>query len=73
MVGLQVPLLVGGSVIIEQIFCLPGVGRYMLEALNQRDYTVVSGVNLMLASVVLLNNLFIDLTYGFLDPRVHYK
>jgi len=72
-VGMQVPLLIGGSVIIENIFNLPGVGRFAITALNQRDYTVVSGVNVVLAMVVLLNNLIIDLTYGYLDPRVRYR
>ena len=72
-VGMQVPLVIGGSVIIENIFNLPGVGRLAITALNTRDYTIVSGVNVMLAMVVLLNNLIIDLTYGYLDPRVRYE
>ncbi len=71
--GLQVPLLIGGSVIMEQIFVLPGVGRLAVAALNQRDYAIISGVNVVLASVVLLNNLVIDLTYGALDPRIRYQ
>ena len=73
MVGMQLPVLVGGSVIIEQIFNLPGIGRLMLQALYQRDYAVVSGVNVFIAAVVIGINLVIDLTYGYLDPRVHYK
>ncbi|MEE8470944.1 MAG: ABC transporter permease [Dehalococcoidia bacterium] len=73
MVGMQLPILVGGSVIIEQIFNLPGIGRLMLQALYQRDYMVVSGVNLFVAAVVIGMNLVIDLTYSFLDPRVHYR
>jgi peptide/nickel transport system permease protein len=72
-IGYQIPLIVGGSVIIEQIFVLPGIGRLMVQALGQRDYTVVSGVNLFVAAVVLLVNLLVDVTYGFLDPRVHYR
>ncbi len=71
--GLMLPMLVGGSVVIEQIFCLPGVGRLLLEALTKRDYPIISGVNVVLASFVLIVNLLVDLTYGWLDPRVTYK
>ncbi len=72
-VGMQLPIMIGGTVIIEQIFVLPGMGRLMLESINRRDYTIVSGVNLLIASFVLVTNLVVDMTYGFLDPRVHYK
>jgi len=71
--ALQIPVLIGGSVIIEQIFSLPGMGRYFLEAIADRDYTIVSGINLVVASVVLLNNLMTDMTYAYLDPRVQYR
>ena len=73
LVGLQLPILVGGAVIMENIFNLPGLGRLMLLALQDRDYTVVSGVNLLFGTVVLLNNLFIDVVYGLLDPRIRYR
>ena len=73
MIGMQLPLLVGGSVIIENIFNLPGVGRLFLTALIERDYPVVSGVNLFLATVVVGANLIIDLIYPYLDPRVRYS
>ena len=72
-IGMQLPILVGGSVIIEQIFVLPGIGRLLLDALSQRDYPVVSGINLILATFVIVVNLVVDLTYGWLDPRVHYQ
>ena len=71
--GMQIPLLVGGAVITEQIFNLPGVGRLLLSALSKRDYMLVSGINVFIASAVLLSNLLIDLTYAFLDPRVRYR
>lgn len=71
--GYMVPMLVGGSVIIEQIFSLPGIGRLMLESLLKRDYTLVSAINLLIAIVVLATNLLVDIAYGWLDPRVHYK
>jgi peptide/nickel transport system permease protein len=72
-IGLQLPVMIGGAVIIEQIFCLPGVGRLMLEAINARDYPIVSGVMVFVATAVLLINLIVDLSYAFLDPRIHYR
>ena len=73
LVGLQFPLLIGGSVILEQIFVLPGIGRMFVEALDHRDYPVVSAINLVFATAVLVINLIIDLLYAFLDPRVRYE
>ena len=73
LVGMQLPILVGGSVIMENIFNLPGLGRLFLHALNRRDYPVVSGVNLFFATMVIGVNLMIDLIYPYLDPRVRYK
>ena len=73
LVGMQLPILVGGSVIMENIFNLPGLGRLFLTALSDRDYPVVSGVNLVFATMVVGVNLFIDLIYPYLDPRVRYS
>jgi len=72
-VGLQLPIVIGGTVIMERIFNLPGMGRYMIDALVARDYPIVSGVNVMMASVILMANLLVDLTYGWLDPRIRYR
>ena len=72
-IGMQIPIIIGGSVIIEQIFDLPGLGRIMLTALVERDYPTISGINLFLAVFVVVINLFIDLSYGFFDPRIHYQ
>jgi peptide/nickel transport system permease protein len=72
-VGMQLPILVGGSVIIETIFGLPGIGRYFIFALTQRDYPIVSAINLVMATFVMFCNLGIDLIYGYLDPRVQYR
>ena len=72
LIGLQLPILVGGAVIMENIFNLPGLGRLLLIALNNRDYPVVSGVNLVFAMGVVGINLLIDLVYAVLDPRVRY-
>lgn len=73
LVGLQLPLLFGGTVVIEEIFLLPGVGRYTVEATISRDYPVISGVLLLFGATVVLANLPIDLSYGFLDPRIRYE
>ncbi len=73
LIGLQIPIIAGGSVIMENIFNLPGLGRLMLDALNNRDYPVVSGANLFFALVVVMINLITDLTYAFLDPRIRYE
>ena len=72
LIGLQLPILVGGAVIMENIFNLPGLGRLLLIALNNRDYPVVSGINLFFATGVVGINLLIDLVYAVLDPRVRY-
>jgi peptide/nickel transport system permease protein len=73
LVGLQMPLYIGGSVIIEAIFRLPGVGLFFFEALGKLDYPVVQSVNLIIAAMVVGLNLLIDLSYAFLDPRIRYR
>ena len=73
LIGMQLPILVGGAVIMENIFNLPGLGRLLLDALQRRDYPVVSGVNLVFATGVVGINLMIDLIYPYLDPRVRYS
>jgi peptide/nickel transport system permease protein len=72
LVGLQIPLYIGGSVIIEAIFRLPGVGLFFFDALTRLDYPVVQSVNLIFAAMVVGLNLAIDLTYALLDPRIRY-
>jgi len=71
--GLQIPIMIGGTVIIEQIFCLPGMGRLLIFAAEHRDQPLISGIALIFSAGLLLINLMVDLTYSFLDPRVHYK
>ena len=73
LVALQVPIMVGGSVIMENIFNLPGLGRLLVDALTIRDYPIVSGVNLVFAVVVVAVNLVTDLSYALIDPRVRYR
>ncbi|MFC2038340.1 ABC transporter permease [Chloroflexota bacterium] len=72
-VGVMIPMLIGGTVVIEQIFVLPGVGLLMFEALTLRDYPMISGINVFIASVVLIVNVVVDLSYAWLDPRVQYR
>jgi peptide/nickel transport system permease protein len=72
-IGWQIPLLVGGAVIIENIFQLPGMGQLMVSSVQQRDYPTISAIMIILTSAVLVLNLFIDMVYSFLDPRIHYK
>ena len=72
-VGVMVPMLIGGTVVIEQIFVLPGVGLLMFEALTYRDYPMISGINVFIASIVLVVNVIVDLSYAWLDPRVQYR
>ena len=73
MIGGSMPLLVSGSVIIENIFNLPGLGRIFLLSLQTHDYPVVSGVNLFFAVMTMFSILFTDLVYPYLDPRVRYS
>jgi peptide/nickel transport system permease protein len=72
-IGLQAPILMGGTVIIEQIFSLPGMGRLILSATLHRDETIIGGIMFIFAAVLMLINLVVDLTYAYLDPRVHFK
>ena len=71
-IGVQLGALMGGSVIIEQIFGLPGVGWSMLQGVYNRDYPVVQVTSLFLATVFVFMNLIVDLTYAYLDPRIRY-
>ena len=73
MVGLQLPVMIGGVVVVELIFGLPGVGTLLVKSLNTRDYTIVSGVNLFMAVFVLVTNLIVDISYTWLDLRIRYK
>ena len=70
--GIQVAQILGGTVIFETIFGLPGMGRFLFDAINQRDYPVIQGVNLLIVSVVVFMNLTVDAFYAYLDPRIRY-
>ena len=70
--GMQIRGIIGGSVLIESVFNIPGMGRLAVEGLQNQDYAIVQGVILVIAIVVTLGNLAVDLSYGWLDPRVRY-
>ena len=71
--GMILPALIGGSVIMENIFNLPGLGRLFVDALGKRDYPMVSAINLIMSSMVMINILIIDISYAWLDPRIRYS
>jgi peptide/nickel transport system permease protein len=73
LVGYRLPILIGGTVIIETIFSLPGMGRLIIRATQQRDYTLLSGLMFVFAVAMVLINLLVDLLYAKLDPRIRYE
>ena len=72
-VGIQFAHIAGSTVIIESIFGLPGIGKFLLEAISRRDYPVVQGINLCLGALVIGLNLVVDLLYALIDPRIRYR
>ncbi|GAC1364159.1 MAG: ABC transporter permease [Herpetosiphon sp.] len=73
LVGLAIPQLFGGAVIIESIFGWPGIGSLAIDAASQRDYTVVMGTVLFISIITVMANLIADMLYGIADPRIHYS
>jgi peptide/nickel transport system permease protein len=71
-IGVQIGYLLGGAVIIESIFSLPGMGRFMLDSISNRDYSIVQGGVLLIALIFCVVNLSVDLVYAWLDPRIRY-
>ena len=72
-IGLQVGTLLSGAILTETIFAWPGIGKWLIEAIGRRDYPVVQGGLLMIASIVIVVNLLVDLTYGIINPRVRHS
>jgi peptide/nickel transport system permease protein len=70
--GIQIAQVLGGTVIVETIFGLPGLSRFLFDAINQRDYPVIQGINLVVVSLIVLINLAVDAVYAVLDPRIRY-
>lgn len=71
--GLHLSTIIGGSVLIEQVFNIPGMGRLAVDSLFARDYLAIQGVTMVVAGVIVLINLLVDIAYGWLDPRVRYR
>lgn len=71
--GMEIPLLLGGAVVTEQVFSWPGLGLLMIKSIGARDYPVVLGITVLVALAVLLFNIITDLIYGLLDPRIRYE
>ena len=70
--GMGISMIFGGSVLIETVFNIPGMGRLAVDSLFQHDYTYVQGITLVMTAIVVLSNLLIDLSYGWMDPRIRY-
>jgi peptide/nickel transport system permease protein len=71
--GIQIATLLGGTVIIETIFGLPGIGRYIYEAIANRDYPVVQGVVLVISTMFVLISVAVDILYAVMDPRLRHR
>jgi peptide/nickel transport system permease protein len=71
--GLQLGTLIGGAVITEYVFALPGVGRLVVDAVFARDYPLVQGVILLIAVGFIVSNLLVDVLYGLIDPRIRVR
>jgi peptide/nickel transport system permease protein len=73
MLGISIGLIFGGSVIIETMFAIPGVGQLLVNSIFARDYVVIQGGTLVIATIVILVNLIVDISYGWFDPRIRYE
>ena len=72
-IGVGLPNIIAGTVIFEQIFIIPGMGRYLVDAVNNLDYPVIQGLNLVFASLLMCSVLLVDISYAFLDPRIRFR
>lgn len=73
LIGLQIAVLLGGTVVMESIFSVPGMGSALVDGINSRDYPMVQAGVVIFAILILLVNLIVDLLYAWLDPRIAYK
>jgi peptide/nickel transport system permease protein len=71
-IGLQVPVLIGGSLVLEAIFGIPGIAQYLYFSLLNRDFPAIIGVNMVIATLIVVTNLVVDVMYAYLDPRVQF-
>ena len=72
-IGVEFGYLLGGAVIVENVFALPGIGRLIINGIDQRDYAVVQGTVLFVAVCFVLINLLVDIIYAYSDPRIRYE
>ena len=72
-IGVGLPGIIAGTVIFEQIFIIPGMGRYLVDAVNNLDYPVIQGLNLVFATLLMISVLLVDISYAFLDPRIRFR
>jgi peptide/nickel transport system permease protein len=73
LIGLSIPEIIGAAVVTETVFSWPGLGLMMVEGVAQRDFLMIMGIAILLATVVLIANLVTDVAYGFADPRIRYS
>jgi ABC-type dipeptide/oligopeptide/nickel transport system permease component len=73
LMGVQVGFLVGGQVLIENVFNIPGMGRLMIDGVLNKDYPIVMACTILIATIVVSVNILIDIVYGWLDPRIRYE
>jgi peptide/nickel transport system permease protein len=72
-IGVSLPNIIAGTVIFEQIFVIPGMGRYLVDAVNNLDYPVIQGLNLVFALLLVASVIVVDISYALLDPRIRYN
>jgi peptide/nickel transport system permease protein len=72
-IGLALPGLIAGTALFEIIFVLPGMGLYLITAVNNLDYPVIQATNLVFAVLIVLSNLLVDISYSYIDPRIRYR
>jgi peptide/nickel transport system permease protein len=70
---MQISHIFGGSVLIEKVFNIPGMGRLMVDSVFAQDYPVVQGCTILFALIVVIVNLLVDISYGWFDPRIRYE
>ncbi len=73
LIGMTLTFLIGGEVLVETVFNIPGIGRLMIRAALDKDYLIVQGGVLVIGTIVCLTNLLVDITYGWIDPRIRYR
>jgi peptide/nickel transport system permease protein len=73
LIGLSIPEVFGGSLVVENVFAYPGMGQLTVNAVNDKDYTLVMGTTVLFAALIILGNLIADILYGVMDPRLRHR